>query len=185
MTDTPAAPTKTIKVLGVDDDASRHYNLRTQLLNLRLEPGEVLQYTGKHGPGEVAEDDIAAADILFLDHDMCQSDTYYRKHGQRHPEGCPQRLKSPDGFNLLNEWCGCPTGRDMVRRLISLPYRPLTFVHTLNRRGGATMDYALSRAGFTVSQFSEDQWYSADWRTRVLGAYRSLAAAKPPQRDPT
>jgi hypothetical protein len=54
---------------------------------------------------------------------------------------------------MLDEGCGCPTGVDMVDRMISFynSKKPHCIVHSANTTGGQVMAQTLHDAGFSVS----------------------------------
>lgn len=157
----PDAPN--LKVLSVDDDSVRHAAIYGYLRKLGYEGR--LQCTQRtcSDPAEVTDEDIAWADIVCLDHDMCQA-VPTRTEGGLYVTNCPQPLPGGGSFNLLNDYCGCPTGRDMVGRMVRLPARPFVIIHTQNLRGGMVMRDNLLRQDFNANSYPADWWSETGWR---------------------
>lgn len=132
-----------LRVLVVDDWQSRHALIRRVFSDSHTPA--CLEY--RFGPEYVTDQDIETADVIFLDHDMCQA-----QYG-----ACPNPVQG-GSLNFLDENCGCPTGRDLVVRLTQQARRPRCVVHTANFVGGRVMVEGLRAAGFPVVQSP------ADWR---------------------
>lgn len=131
-----------MRVLIVDDWKSRH-SLIKGVFDRGNRPA---LFTSRMSPVEVTQEDMALADVIFLDHDMCRA-----------PEGepCPNYLPGKNGTNMLDEGCGCPTGTDTVKKILDFAERtgkkPACVVHTANTTGGRHMAQALYDAGFPVA----------------------------------
>lgn len=158
----------TLRVLTVDDWQHRHDRIASELRRA----GFGFEVRQRSGPAAVTDDDLAWARLVFLDHDMCQRQ--FTEAG-----GLLGGLFVPDDSrpcpSPVGQHCGCPTGTDLVRRMVAAPWRPAVLVHTANNVAGPIMVAELASAGFVVAALSASRWAWFDWRLvvrRVLEAGR-------------
>lgn len=143
-----------MKILIVDDWEQRHTTIADGLGGR----GKRHEFRSEYGPAWVTDEDLAWADAVFLDHDMCQT-AYDSENGIWYLSGtlpCPCPVSG--GANALDPRCGCPTGMDLVKRMIALPHRPKALVHTANSVAGPEMVRKLSEAGFDVTYIPALAW---------------------------
>lgn len=135
-----------MKVLIVDDWDTRHHRVREVFRSA----GRPAVFKSRMHPNAVTDEDILDAEVVFLDHDMCQAEEDH---------DCPNPRVKP-GENFLDAHCGCPTGQDLVKRLVALPARPPCIVHSQNPVGGRAMAQGLLDAGFPVAWSPVTTWTS-------------------------
>lgn len=95
-----------MNILTVDDLEGRH-----QSIAFRLQPLKAT-YRRRYHADDPSDDDFAWADVVFLDHDMCQQD--YRGGIVLEPDpkrNCP----NPVGKSGPLAACGCPSGANLAR----------------------------------------------------------------------
>lgn len=157
-----------MNVLTVDDWQHRHETIASSVRRA----GFTAEIRTRSGPASVTDDDLAWARLVFLDHDMCQRN-YTAEGGLWVPDDarpCPAPVAG--GTNKLDLHCGCPTGMDLVRRMVAGPARPAVVVHTANPVAAPQMVATLAEAGFRVAAMPATAWGRTDWRAalrRVLG----------------
>lgn len=138
------------QVLTVDDWPHRHERIEAMLRRA----GVRFEARNRLGPQYVTDDDLAWASVVFLDHDMCQrvapGGIYMGPYTDGDP--CP---------NITGDRCGCPTGMDLVQRMIELPARPIVVVHSANQAAGPEMVRELGAARFRVHRVHGDRltWF--------------------------
>lgn len=143
-----------MNVLIVDDMPARHDAIMGRI-GLRG-----FSYRCCYTADEPTDGDFAWADAVFLDHDMCQRDYSGGVVIPHDPNrGCPNPRGAP---GPLAE-CGCPTGLDLVRRMVRMQHRPAVVVHTANPPGGADMVRELEAAVFKVQYAPASRWVRTDW----------------------
>lgn len=151
-----------LRVLTVDDWQGRHDRIARELRGA----GFTFDVRQRFGPMAVSDDDLAWARLVFLDHDMCQRQvTSAGLFVEDDSRPCPSPVAQ--GSNMLDANCGCPTGMDLVRRMVTAPWRPAVMVHTANNVAAPGMVAALAEAGFAVAAFSASRWAWFDWRSAV------------------
>lgn len=126
------------RVLFVDDMPGRVERLRF----VAAVAGVELDVVHRLHPGEVTDADLDGADVVMLDHDMCQAPP---------GEDCPTATPS--------EWCRCPDGQDLARRIIKRRRRMRCVVHSANLAGRAAMVAMLHRAGWPVTMHPVERWH--------------------------
>lgn len=143
-----------MNILTVDDLEGRHESIAFRLRPL------VATYRRRYHADDPTDADLAWADVVFLDHDMCQRD--YRGGIVLEPDpkrNCP----NPIGKAGPLAACGCPSGANLARRMAEGVARPRVVVHTANPPGGAEMVATLERAGFRVLYAPASRWHATDW----------------------
>ena len=155
-----------LRVLTVDDYESRHERIVREMTRA----GVRAEFRHRYGPARVTDDDIAWAQLVWLDHDMCQR--CYTAAGIVivPDEGAPCPAPVERGTNALDLHCGCLTGMDLVRRMVALPHRPTVFVHTANPAAGPEMVRSLTDGRFRVGYMPASRWGWYDWRTVMRNA---------------
>lgn len=150
----------TLNILTVDDYQDRHDIIVRQVRRA----GVNATFRHRFGPAHVTDDDLAWAHVAFIDHDMCQRG--YTTAGivivPDDDTPCPNPVER--GANALDLHCGCPTGTDLVRRMVSAPHRPAVVVHTANPVALPRMVAELADAGFRVGAMPASRWLGYDWR---------------------
>lgn len=155
--------TNPLRVLSVDDVQHRHETIERSMRRAGFDA----VFRTRSGPAHVTDDDLGWARLVFLDHDMCQRE-YTREGGIYVPDDarpCPSPVAG--GTNALDLYCGCPTGMNLVRRMVAQPHRPAVVVHTANPVAGPQMVAALADAGFVVAAMPASAWARHDWRAAV------------------
>lgn len=149
-----------MKVLIVDDWQFRHDWIHRVFRDAGV---YTANFVSRYSPAEVTLDDMDGADLIFLDHDMCRS-------GGDLEAPCPN--PKPNSTNSLNPYCGCPTGMDMVDRIIQRGRSVKCVVHTANPPAGSRMSAALKQAGFQTAYTPAigENMYSAQALARIWGA---------------
>lgn len=163
----------TIRVLIVDDDPDRHTAIGCVLADLDRVGTEV-ECMSRYGPDTVKDEDLAGAQFMFLDHDMCQQGLMKQGRLFLPDPSLPCPNPTENGTNMLNSRCGCPTGMDLVKRIVALPHRPAVIVHTRNYKTGPKMADALLKAGFHHMELPADELASPVARLRLLTFIRKL-----------
>lgn len=155
-----------IRILTVDDWDHRHHGIRTSIEGA----GFTGEWRRRHTPADVTDADLEWCQLACLDHDMCRRG-FNDETGIWAPDDnapCPSPVTRGD--NHLDKHCGCPTGTDLVRRMVALPHRPGVVVHSANPIAAPGMARTLADAGFRVALFPATQWARGDWRRAVRAA---------------
>ncbi len=148
------------RVLFVDDDADRATWLKKLLEDCWIEV--------RLSPDAVKRRDVEWCEFLVLDHDMCR--------GGR----CGTKLSA----TIYAPLCTCPTGNDLVRRMVDedWPRRP-ALIHSVNRRAAEIMRRALcawqvnalvrpiDEWGLHAQPQSMKQWLAAVESRQAAGAH--------------
>lgn len=134
-----------MNILLVDDDPQRFTFLRSRY-------GADHDYRERRNPNAVTDDDIAWAEAVSLDHDMCESETLGAP--------CP---RTGEGAR-----CTCPDGVDMTNRLWKQPRRMPVIVHSANIPGGERMFACLRGAEFAVLHYPVT-WMAMHGASVVVG----------------
>lgn len=145
-----------MRILFVDDLTSRVDQLRDLLDQAHVEAA----IDHRRAVREVAVPaDIHAADVLFLDHDLCVA-------------GGATLKPCPASGNVYQ--CFCPDGRDLVRRILASGVPPRrVVVHSANPTDGAQMAQMLRDAGWPVVYAPVGTWAGVT-ATGLLRRFRIL-----------
>lgn len=167
-----------MNILIIDDAQSRHDAIvGFYRAHWPTHPSYPHRFEHRYRPRAVSRHDLAWADIVWLDHDMCRSSPRDGVAWGRDGAPCPE--PAPRGG------CGCPTGVDVARRLVrdvAPDARPVAVVvHSANTAGAANIVAVLRAGGVSsASALPASRWASYDMGVVLAGQRRDVEAARAP-----
>lgn len=133
-----------VRVLFVDDSIARLIKLRA----LVSQGGGIARIAHRRSARAVADGDLGDADLVFLDHDMCEGEPLFSEGSF-----CPTSGRAE---------CTCPTGLDVARRLAGLVQKglaaPAVVVQSLKYVGAAKIVDVLRDAKVDVQYAPVTHW---------------------------